>query len=90
MYHGLLNVRTKCPRVNQNVFKGLGLERTHMKLSFGKERNENFMQHRTPAVQDRFCLPLNGPGSAQAERCSRVLQNTFSSAKPIKVKATEY
>lgn len=61
-----------------------------MKLSFGKEQNENFMQHWTPAVQDRFCLPLSGAGSAQAERCSRVLRNTFSSAKPIKVKATEY
>lgn len=48
------------------------------------------MQHQTPAVQDRFCLPLTGPGTADAKQCSRVLQNTFGSAKPIKVKATEY
>lgn len=60
-----------------------------MKLSFGEEKN-NFLQRQTPAEQDRFCPPLKGSGTAEAERCSRVSQNTFGSAKPIEVKATEY
>lgn len=48
------------------------------------------MQHQTPLMPDRFCLPLNVAGTADAQQCSRILQNTFGSAKPIKVEGTEY